>query len=270
MGIKPHIMNGVALITGSASGIGRAVAHVFVEEGCTRLILADLDDGGLRTVSDELKALNSDVQTCICICDVSSETDVQKMVDDGVQAFGAIHYAVNNAGVASRPRVKTHELEASAWDRVQNVNGRGAWLCERAEIRQMLKQEPSLTTRTGAPAQRGSIVNLASIFAFATQNTNGAYSSSKASVIGMTKTDAITYAQDGIRVNSVCPGSTLTPLGLKSGTYPADMTKPIPMGRLARSEEIAQGIVFLASERASFITGESLNIDGGSLSYYHF
>ncbi|CAH0020171.1 unnamed protein product [Clonostachys rhizophaga] len=294
MAPKPHIMEGysrdptlsppsfgnetdhlrrVALITGSASGIGRAVAHIFVEEGCTRLILADLDEGGLSTVAEELKKLNPEVKTCLCLCDVSSETDVQKMIDDGVKAFGAIHYAVNNAGVASQPRVKTHELEVEAWDRVQNINGRGTWLCQRAEIRQMLSQEPSLSMRTGASAQRGAIVNLSSIFAFATQATNGAYSSSKASVNGMTKTDAITYAKDGIRVNSVCPGSTLTPLlevGLKAGTYSPNIVDAIPFGRLGRPEEIAQGIVFLASERASFITGESLVIDGGSLSYYHF
>lgn len=135
------------MITGSASGIGRAVAHIFVEEGCTRLILADLDEGGLSTVAEELKKLNPEVKTCLCLCDVSSETDVQKMIDDGVKTFGAIHYAVNNAGVASQPRVKTHELEVEAWDRVQNINGRGAWLCQRAEIRQMLSQEPNLSMR---------------------------------------------------------------------------------------------------------------------------
>ena len=135
------------MITGSASGIGRAVAHVFVEEGCTRLILADRDEAGLRAVAEELKALNPEVRTCICVCDISLETDVQNMIDDGVKAFGAIHYAVNNAGVTNHPRVKTHELDAQAWDRVQNVNGRGTWLCQRAEIRQMLSQEPSLSMR---------------------------------------------------------------------------------------------------------------------------
>lgn len=134
-------------MTGAASGIGRAVAHTFVLEGCTRLILADLNGEGLETVSKELKKLDTEVQTCLVTCDISIEADVQRMVDEGVAAFGAIHYAVNNAGISSKPRVRTHELEVESYDRVQNVNQRGLWLCERAELRQMLKQEPELRSR---------------------------------------------------------------------------------------------------------------------------
>lgn len=137
----------VALITGAASGIGRAVAHTFVVEGCTRLVLADLNGDGLQTVSNELKALDSNVQTRTVTCDISDEADVQRMVDEAVKAFGGIHYAVNNAGISSKPRVRTHELEIEAYDRVQNVNQRGLWLCERAELRQMLTQEPVLRSR---------------------------------------------------------------------------------------------------------------------------
>lgn len=123
------------------------MAHIFVAEGCTRLVLADLNGEGLQTVSDELKELDSEVQTCLVTCDVSQEDQVQRMVDEAVKAFGAIHYAVNNAGISSKPRVKTHELDVEAYDRVQNVNQRGVWLCERAELRQMLKQEPELRSR---------------------------------------------------------------------------------------------------------------------------
>lgn len=137
----------VALITGSASGIGRAVAHAFVNEGCTRLILADIDEKGLAVVAKELAEFNPSVRTCSLVCDTSSETDVQRMVDEGVNQFGAIHYAVNNAGVSNKPRAPIHELELSAFDRVQNINLRGVWLCERAEIRQMLKQDTDLTIR---------------------------------------------------------------------------------------------------------------------------
>lgn len=137
----------IALITGAASGIGRAVAHTFVLEGCTRLVLADLNSDGLQTVSDEVKALDSNVQTCLVTCDISVEADVQRMVDEAVRVFGGIHYAVNNAGISSKPRVRTHELEVEAYDRVQNVNQRGLWLCERAELRQMLTQEPILRSR---------------------------------------------------------------------------------------------------------------------------
>lgn len=140
-------MYSVALITGAASGIGRSTAHVYVTEGCTRLILSDINSEGLKTVSEELKALDSNVQTCLVSADMSSEEDVQRMVDEGVKAFGAIHYAVNNAGISTKPRLRIHELEVESYDRVLNVNLRGVWLCERAEIRQMLKQGKDLKMR---------------------------------------------------------------------------------------------------------------------------
>lgn len=184
----------MALITGAASGIGRATAHTFVAEGCTRLILSDINAVGLQTVSDELKNLDSTVQTCLVKCDISSENEVQHMVDEGVKAFGAVHYAVNNAGITSNPRVRTHQLETSSWDAVQQVNLRGVWLCERAELRQMMKQEAILQprcgqnafvflveyeltfviSRTGAPLQRGSIVNVSSLFGIISHPTVGA------------------------------------------------------------------------------------------------
>jgi NAD(P)-dependent dehydrogenase (short-subunit alcohol dehydrogenase family) len=137
----------VALVTGAASGIGRAVAHTFVAEGCTRLALADINREGLDVVAEELKSLDADVQTCLIACDVSQEDQVQSMIDSTVEAFGAVHYAINNAGISSKPRVRTHELEAESYDRVHAVNQKGVWLCERAELRQMLKQEPQLHSR---------------------------------------------------------------------------------------------------------------------------
>jgi NAD(P)-dependent dehydrogenase (short-subunit alcohol dehydrogenase family) len=143
----PHRMTGVALITGAASGIGRATAHTFVREGCTMLVLADINLTGLETVAQELKQLDESVQTCIVECDVSVEADVQRMVDDGVKTFGGIHYAVNNAGVSGKPRLRTHELEVESYDRVQNIDLRGVWLCERAELRQFLKQDLTLSPR---------------------------------------------------------------------------------------------------------------------------
>lgn len=137
----------VALITGAASGIGRAVAHAFVTEGCTRLALVDINSEGLNTVARELKDLKPGVETCQIVCDVSQERQVQSMVEDTVKAFGALHYAVNNAGISSKPRVRTHELETESYDRVHSINQRGVWLCERAELRQMLKQKPELRRR---------------------------------------------------------------------------------------------------------------------------
>ncbi|CEN59921.1 hypothetical protein ASPCAL02362 [Aspergillus calidoustus] len=271
MALEPQRATGVALVTGAASGIGHAIARTFVQEGCTRLILVDLNNDGLHTVAQELKELNPAVECCICVCDVSLEDDVQRMIERGVETFGGIHYAVNNAGITSPQRVRTNELDLASYEKVHAINQRGVWLCQRAEIRQMLKQEADRASRTGAAPQRGAIVNLASIFAHVSLASVGAYSATKAAVLGMTKTDAIAFAKDGIRINAVSPGTVLTPLlekSLKAGTYSPTMVKAIPMDRFGRPEEIAEGVVFLASEKASFITGQELIIDGGSLSYY--
>ena len=112
----------------------------------TRFVLVDINLSGLETVKAELEKANVDgkIQTVLVKADTSVESDVQRMVDEGVKAFGAIHYCVNNAGVTSTPRARSHELPVSAWDRVQGINLRGVWLCQRAEITQMLKQEADL------------------------------------------------------------------------------------------------------------------------------
>lgn len=137
----------MALITGAASGIGRATAHVFVREGCTKLVLGDLDDEGLQTVSNELQALNAAVRVVTVVVDVASEEQVNRMIHAAESQFGAIQYAVNNAGITSNPRVRTHELPTASWDQVVSVNLRGTWLCQRAELQQMMKQGANLDTR---------------------------------------------------------------------------------------------------------------------------
>ena|SRR5882757_1663112 len=131
--------NSVAFVTGSASGIGRACAHILVEEGCTRLILSDLNKEGLEKVSQELQDIDSNAKTHLFVGDMSNEADVGRMVEEAVEAFGAIHYCINNADVTSKPRVRTRELDIQAFDRVANLNIRGVWLCERAQLRQLLK-----------------------------------------------------------------------------------------------------------------------------------
>lgn len=137
----------MALITGAASGIGRATALAFADEGVTRLILADINEDGLDAVATELKSANAHVEAVTVKTDTSSESDIQRMVDEGVKAFGSIHYCVNCAGVTSQPRARTHELSSEAWDRVLNVNLRGVWLCQKAQITQMLKQEADMEMR---------------------------------------------------------------------------------------------------------------------------
>ncbi|EXJ67848.1 uncharacterized protein A1O5_09194 [Cladophialophora psammophila CBS 110553] len=256
---------GVALVTGAAAGIGHACAKVFIEEGVTRLILSDINYEALVESVKELKSLNPAVETCLVKCDTSSEEQVENMVAEGVKKFGAIHYCVNNAGVTSRVRTKTHLLETEEWDRVQEVNLRGVWLCQRAELRQMMKQEADLPMRTGAPPQRGAIVNISSLFGLISHPTVGAYSAAKTGVLGITRTDAVAYAEDGIRVNSVLPGfikTALTQESIKRGANYNALINTIPMNRWGLPTEVAQAVVFLCSDRASLITGEQLSVSG--------
>ncbi|KAJ9494701.1 hypothetical protein LTR99_001763 [Exophiala xenobiotica] len=269
--MAPHLMSGVAVITGAASGIGRSCAHILVEEGCQRLLLSDLNRAGLEKVSEELKAIDSQVVTHLFVGDVSREADVNHMIEEAVEAFGAIHYCINNAGITPKPRVRTHELDVEAYDRVANVNLRGVWLCERAELRQLLKQPTSLKMRNSSdsvPPQRGAIVNISSIFGLAAHGTAGAYPASKAGVLGITRTDAVAYAADGIRVNAICPGFIDTPIHQQTranGTDYSKLINLIPFQRMGRPEEIAEAVVWLVSERASYVNAVELPVDGGWL-----
>lgn len=261
-------MGSVTLVTGAASGIGRACAHAFADEGVERFVLADLDSEGLQSLQLELKEANNKANILIITTDTASESDVQHMVDEGVKEFGAIHYAVLCAGVTSKPRVRTDELPTEAWDRVININLRGVWLCQRALIQQMLKQPRDLGTTASLSPQRGSIVNISSVLGRVAHPTNGSYAAAKAGILGMTRTDAVAYGRDGIRINAVCPGLIKTPLveaSIKAGANYDKMLPSIPLNRYGLPAEIAQLCVFLASSRASFITGAEITADGGQL-----
>ncbi|KAK7895007.1 hypothetical protein LTR67_005746 [Exophiala xenobiotica] len=266
--MAPHLMTGVGLVTGAASGIGRACAQVLVEEGCTRVVLSDLSSEGLEKVSRELKEIDPKVESLLIVGDMSSEVDVGRMMEEAVKKFGAVHYCINSAGVTSSPRLRTHELDIEAYDRVMNINLRGLWLCERAQIRQFLKQPASLKTRHQSKAnapQRGAIVNISSIFGITAHATAGAYPASKAGVLGLTRTDAVAYGTDGIRVNAICPGFIDTPLVQQAKANGTDYTKlvsSIPFQRMGTPEELAEAAVWLVSERASYVSGVELPVDG--------
>jgi NAD(P)-dependent dehydrogenase (short-subunit alcohol dehydrogenase family) len=232
-----------------------------------RLVLADLDKESLERVSRELQEIEPEVATLKFAGDMSSESDVNRMVDEAVSKFQAIHYCINSAGVTSKPRLRTHELGVEAYDRVMDINLRGLWLCERAQIRQFMKQEPSLRTRRRGEGelQRGSIVNISSILGIAAHPTAGAYPAAKAGVLGLTRTDAVAYANDGIRVNAICPGFINTPLVKVAQEAGADYTKLvnlIPFKRMGTPEELAEAAVWLVSERASYVSGIELPVDG--------
>ena len=150
-----------------------------------------------------------------------------------------------------------------------NVNLRGVWLCEKAELRQMMEQPATLTLRgrdeSVVPAQRGAIVNISSIFGLTAHGTAGAYPAAKAGVLGLTRTDAVAYAKDGIRVNAICPGYIDTPLVQEAKSHGADYTKLIsliPFQRMGNPEEVAEAAVWLVSERASYVSAVELPVDG--------
>jgi len=247
-------LNGkVALITGGASGIGRATALTFAREGA-KLIIADMnEDGGQQTV--HMIAEQGGEATFVQV-DVSRATEVEAMISKTVQTYGRLDCAHNNAGIGSRPRVLLHELSEESWERVININLKGVWLCMKYEIIQMCTQGG------------GAIVNTASIMGLVgSWSRSGVYNASKHGVVGLTKTAALEYAKSGIRVNAVCPGYIRTPLIEEALTSNPEMEAQIvarhPVGRMGRPEEIAEAVMWLCSDAASFVTGHTMTVDGG-------
>ena len=250
----PGTLDGkVALVTGGASGIGRATALTFAREGA-KLMIADLNEaGGQQTV--HMITENGGEATFVQV-DVTQAAAVEAMISTTVQTYGRLDCAHNNAGIGSRPRVRLHELPEENWDRVLDINLKGVWLCMKYEIMQMLAQGG------------GAIVNTASIMGLVgSWSRSGAYNASKHGVVGLTKTAALEYATSGIRVNCVCPGYIRTPLIAEALTSHPEMEAQIvarhPIGRMGQPEEIAAAVIWLCSDAASFVTGHTMTVDGG-------
>ena len=241
-----------ALITGAASGIGRAAAIVFAREGA-RVMVADMaDEGGAQTVS-RIRDVGGEAQ--FVRCDVSNASDVESLVAAAVKAFGRLDCAFNNAGIAG-PQRKTADYDEAEFDKIIAVDLKGVWLCMRAEIRQFIAQKSP-----------GSIVNTASAAGLVASHSMPAYTAAKHGVVGLTKCAALEYARSGIRINDVCPGVVDTPLleGMVAGRpkLAARLDEVEPIGRKARPQEIAEAVVWLCSDAASFVTGCSMAVDGG-------
>jgi NAD(P)-dependent dehydrogenase (short-subunit alcohol dehydrogenase family) len=243
-----------ALVTGGASGIGRATALAMSREGA-RVAVSDRAEAG---IAETVALVNAAGGQAIAIGgDVTKETDVAAMVARTVAAFGKIDCAFNNAGISGRAvgpvGQRTHEMSRESFDGMLAVNLTGVFLCLKHEIAQMLKQG------TG-----GAIVNTASIAGLVGLPTATHYVAAKHGVVGLTKTAAMEYAQDKIRVNCVNPGYIKTPMTDETmkTRYDQLMTK-VPMNRLGTPEEIAEAVVWMCSEKASFMTGASHIIDGG-------
>lgn len=241
----------VALITGAGSGIGRATALAFAALG-TRVVVNDRDTvGGDETVR---QILAEGGEAVLLVADVSLAQDVDALITRVVETFGQLDFAFNNAGIEG-PSHLVAEGDEAAWDRVIDVNLKGTWLCMRAELRQMLVQG------------HGVIVNCASVAGLVGFPTSAPYVASKHGVIGLTKTAALEVAESGIRVNAVCPGvidTAMVERALGTGEQAAAATRMLePVGRMGRPEEIASAVLWLCSEGAGFVTGESLVVDGG-------
>ncbi|MCA6123975.1 glucose 1-dehydrogenase [Bradyrhizobium sp. WSM 1704] len=243
-----------ALVTGGGSGIGRATAIAMAREGA-RVAVSDLSQDGIEETVALINAAGG--QSIAIQGDVTDEAAVASMVARTVSAFGRIDCAFNNAGVAGRsvgpPGQRIHELTQATVAKMFSVNLMGVFLCLKYEIAQMLKQGGG-----------GAIVNTASIAGLIGLATSGHYVATKHGVVGLTKSAAIEYAQDGIRVNCVNPGYIKTPMTKETmdERYDEIMAK-VPVRRLGVPEEIAEAVVWMCSEKASFMTGASHVIDGG-------
>lgn len=243
--------NKVALVTGAGSGIGLATAQAFAEEGA-RVVLADINEDAARTAAAELIAAGH--QALAVRCNVADEADVADMIEQTVATFGRLDAAFNNAGVNS-PSVEIAEASGEEFSRVHGVNLRGIWNCMRYELQQMSQQGS------------GCIVNCSSVAGLLGIPNTAIYSSSKFGVIGLTKSAALEYAAQGIRINVVCPGSIETPMVTellsKGWVTMEELVDPQPIGRLGRPEEIASAVLWLCSPGASFVIGHALAVDGG-------
>jgi NAD(P)-dependent dehydrogenase (short-subunit alcohol dehydrogenase family) len=243
----------VGLVTGGTSGIGRDTAVLFAKAGAKVVVAGRREPEGEETV-ELVRAAGGD--GLFVKADVSKASEVDTLVQKTVEKFGRLDIAFNNAGIEGVwvPIVRQSEED---WDRTIDINLKGVWLCLKHEIRQMFKQGGG-----------GAIVNMASVTGLVGSGGAAAYSASKHGVIGLTKSAALETAKSGIRINAVCPAVIETPMGDRLFGAPAVHKYVLschPIGRFGRPAEIAEAVVWMCSDRASFMTGQSLVLDGGFL-----
>ena len=246
-----ELKNKVAIITGAASGIGRAAAELFASEGAIIIATDVVDEAGQR-LADELSQTQ---RTCSYVhADVSKESDVEAMVHVALAQYGRLDVLFNNAGIEG-DQAPTADAALDTWERVMGINLGGVFLGCKYGIQAML--------RSGG----GSIINTASVAGLVGFAGSPAYAASKGGVVQLTRTAALEYAAQGVRVNCVCPGIIDTPMAHRfthgDPAVAARIAAMGPVGRMGQAREVAQLALFLASERASFITGAVIPVDGG-------
>ena len=244
--------NQVALVTGAAMGMGLATAQAFAEAGAA-VVLADVNEEALHTQTQNLVATGH--KALSIRCDVANDAEVASMIEKTVATFGRLDAAFNNAGIMI-PAVATADAENDDFDRVVDINLRGVWNCMKHELRQMREQGS------------GCIVNNSSIAGVSASPTRASYGATKHGVLGLTKSAAVEYAAQGIRINAVCPGSIETPMVtdmIEKGWITMDnMIGNLPIQRIGKPEEIASAVLWLCSPGAGFVIGHSLVVDGGA------
>lgn len=248
------LKNKVVLVTGGSTGIGRATALAFSRERA-KVIIADVNTHEGNNTIHMIEKNGGDA--LFLEADVSKAEAVESLIDKITHQYGRLDCAVNNAGVLVSQGL-TADCTEEAWDHIIGVNLKGTWLCMKYEIQQMLKQGG------------GSIVNMSSVTGSVGYPTLPAYVTSKHGIIGLTKVSALEYAKSGIRINAVCPGYVRTPMleGVFNGwsdEVEEMISQHSPAGRVGMPDEIAEAVLWLSSDAASFVTGHAMAVDGGFL-----
>ncbi len=248
-----EVKDKVVIVTGAGSGIGAASAKHFAKHGA-RVIVSDIKEEKAQSVVDEIN--NDGGEAIGIVANVAKFDDVEQLIAKTVSKYNKLDVIVNNAGIGPRNMARTGEYTLDDWDSVIAVNQTGVFYCMKVALQQMVKQGG------------GNIVNIASLAGLKASLNNLSYSASKFAVVGMTKSAALEYATKNIRINAVCPGYTESALLDKLLSVRPDMDQRlksvIPMKRYGLTEEIAEAVVWLASDSTKFITGQTITLDGGT------